>query len=58
VWAGNDWGEMEKLAAMIVERRSKVRELITAFRDSTRQPFPSWGQQAELKPTANRSAVQ
>jgi hypothetical protein len=58
VWTGNDWGEMERLAAMIVERRSKVRELITAFRDSTRQPFPSWGQPAELKPTANRSAVQ
>jgi hypothetical protein len=58
VWTGNDWGEMERLAAMIVERRSKVRQLITAFRDSTRQPFPSWGQSAELKPTANRSAVQ
>jgi hypothetical protein len=32
--------------------------LITAFRDSTRQPFPRWGQPAEVKPTANRSAVQ
>jgi hypothetical protein len=58
VWTGNDWGEMERLAATIVERRSKVRELITAFRDSTRQPFPRWGQPAEVKPTANRSAVQ
>jgi hypothetical protein len=58
VWTGNDWGEMETLAAAIVERRSKVRELITAFRDSTRQPFPSWGQPIEVKATANRSAVQ
>ncbi|HLK07342.1 MAG TPA: phosphatidylinositol kinase, partial [Candidatus Angelobacter sp.] len=58
VWTGNDWGEMETLVATIVERRSKVRELITAFRDSTRQPFSSWGHAAEVKATANQSAVQ
>jgi len=58
VWTGNGWAEMETLAATIVERRSKVRELITAFRNSTRQPFASWGQSAEVKATANRSAVQ
>ncbi len=57
-WTGNDWGEMETLAAAIVERRSKVRELITAFRNSTRQPFPSWGQGGEPKATANKSVVQ
>ena len=56
-WTGNDWGEMEKLAAAIVERRSKVRELITAFRNSTRQPFPAWGQ-GEPKATTNKSMVQ
>jgi hypothetical protein len=57
-WTGNDWGEMETLAAAIVERRSKVRELITAFRDSTRQPFPSWRQASEVKAVASRPAVQ
>ncbi len=57
-WTGNDWGEMETLAAAIVERRSKVRELITAFRDSTRQPFPSWRQATEVKAVASRPAVQ
>jgi hypothetical protein len=57
-WTGHDWGEMERMAATIVERRSKVRELITAFRDSTRQPFPKWGQGAEWNTTANKSAVQ
>jgi hypothetical protein len=57
-WTGNDWGEMETLAAAIVERRSKVRELISAFRNSTRQPFPIWGQSAEPKATASRSVVQ
>jgi len=57
-WTGNDWGEMETLTAAIVERRSKVRELITAFRDSTRQPFPGWRQAAEVKAIASRQAVQ
>jgi hypothetical protein len=57
-WTGNDWGEMETLAAAILERRSIVRELITAFRNSTRQPFPSWGQGAEPKATASKSVVQ
>src|SRR5689334_19927714 len=45
-WAGNDWGELEKLVENIIERRSKVRELITAFRNSSRQPFPAWGMAA------------
>jgi hypothetical protein len=45
-WTGNDWAETEKLVDKIVERRSKVRELITAFRNSTRRPFPKWGQPA------------
>jgi hypothetical protein len=57
-WTGNDWGEMEALAAAIVERRSKVRELITAFRDSTRQPFINWGRPIENPPTIMNSAVQ
>lgn len=45
-WAGNDWGELESLVENIIERRSKVRELITAFRNSSRQPFPAWGMAA------------
>jgi hypothetical protein len=57
-WTGNDWGEMERLAATIVERRSKARELITAFRNSTRQPFPSWGVPAAEKSAAKKSVVQ
>jgi hypothetical protein len=57
-WTGDDWGEMEALAAAIVERRSKVRELITAFRNSTRQPFPAWGQPATDAPAIQKSAVQ
>ncbi|MCU1332564.1 MAG: hypothetical protein JWM08_1556, partial [Candidatus Angelobacter sp.] len=51
-WTGNDWAEMEKLAATIVELMSKVRELITAFRISTRHPFRVWGQPAADKSTS------
>ena len=54
---GHDWGEMEKLVAAIVERRNQVRELITAFHNSTRQPFPSWGLPTEAK-TDKKSVVQ
>jgi hypothetical protein len=42
-WTGNDWDALEKLVETIIARRAKVRELITAFRNSSRQPFPAWG---------------
>jgi len=57
-WTSNDWGEMETLVATIVERRSKVRELITAFRNSTRQPFPLWGAPTAGTRMVTNSAVQ
>jgi hypothetical protein len=41
-WIANDWKALENLVDRIIERRSKVRELIAAFRDSSRQPFPAW----------------
>jgi hypothetical protein len=53
-WIGNDWQALEKLAAAIVERRGKVRELIAAFRDSSRKPFPAW---VETKKAAQGSMV-
>lgn len=40
-WYG-DMDELERLVAELMKRRARVRELITAFRDSTRQPFPNW----------------
>jgi HipA-like protein len=57
-WTGNDWAELERLTESIVARRSKVRELITAFRNSTRQPFPAWGMPAVEKTSAKKSGVQ
>ncbi len=40
-WYG-DWDALESLTCALLKRRSKVRELITAFRMSSRQPFPNW----------------
>jgi hypothetical protein len=56
-WTGHDWDALEKLVEMIIERRARVRELITAFRNSSRQPFPAWGQ-AMPNTVAQKSAVQ
>jgi hypothetical protein len=41
-WVGHDWQALEKLTEEILARRTKVRDLITGFRNSSRQPFPSW----------------
>jgi hypothetical protein len=54
-WTGHDWKALETLVAAIVERRRRVRELITAFRNSSRQPFPAWEETA--KKAAKASGV-
>lgn len=40
-WCGHDWEALQGLVEIIVERRSKVRNLIAAFRESSRHPFPA-----------------
>ncbi len=42
-WYGGDLAEMETLVEKLLARRSRIRELIEAFRDSDRRPFPNWG---------------
>jgi hypothetical protein len=42
-WYGGDLGEMESLVEGLLARRARIRELIEAFRDTDRQPFPKWG---------------
>ncbi len=42
-WYGGDVRVIERLMEMLLVRRSKVRSLITAFRESSREPFPNWG---------------
>jgi hypothetical protein len=44
-WYG-DPDDLERLLLQLHERRSKVRALTEAFRESTRQPFPSWTMKA------------
>lgn len=55
-WVEHDWQALEKLVQAVIERRSKVRELITAFRESSRQPFPAWGESSP-RAAAQTSAV-
>lgn len=40
-WCDN-WEGLTALVETMIQRRSKVRELIAAFRDSSRNPFPAW----------------
>lgn len=41
-WYDGDWDALEKLVDSLARRRVRVRELITDFRRSSRQPFPNW----------------
>ena len=41
-WYGGDPQAMYRLLERLIERRSRVRELIEAFRNSSRSPFPGW----------------
>jgi hypothetical protein len=43
-WYGSAVDELERLLARLLERRSRVRELILSFRDSSRNPFPNWSE--------------
>ncbi len=44
-WYGNP-ADLEQLLEELLLRRGRVRELITAFRESSRAPFPNWGARA------------
>ncbi len=41
-WYGGDLNAIERLMQKMLDRRSRVRELILSFRDSDRNPFPLW----------------
>jgi len=45
-WYGNDWDALDCLIKLLTERRCMIRELITAFRMSSRRPFPNWKEDA------------
>ena len=46
-WYGGDLSALEVLLERLLARRARVRELIVAFRESARRPFPNWGREAE-----------
>lgn len=41
-WYGGDVMELEMLIERLLERRERIPELITLFRESSRAPFPNW----------------
>ncbi|HEX4037896.1 MAG TPA: HipA family kinase [Acidobacteriaceae bacterium] len=41
-WYEGDAGMLENLVEKLMERRSRVREMITSFRESSRRPFSNW----------------
>jgi len=41
-WYCGDWDALEQLVRQLIERRGRVRELISAFRGSPRKPFQNW----------------
>ncbi len=45
-WYGGDVEAMESLVERLLARRSRIRELIEAFGNSDRRPFPKWGEKA------------
>jgi hypothetical protein len=46
-WYGGDLSALEVLLQRLLARRARLRELIGAFRESPRRPFPNWGGAAE-----------
>jgi hypothetical protein len=41
-WYQHDSGDLPRLIKTLHQRRSKIRDLITDFRNSNRNPFPNW----------------
>ena len=41
-WYGGDLGEIEQLMEQLLKRRNRIRDFITAFHHSNREPFPNW----------------
>ena len=45
-WYDSSVDELHRLLAQLLERRSRVRELIISFKNSSRNPFPNWRENA------------
>ncbi len=42
-WYGSDLSALEVLLQRLLARQARLRELIVAFKESSRRPFPNWG---------------
>jgi hypothetical protein len=49
-WYGGQLSALEMLLERLLARRARVRELIVAFGESGRRPFPNWGSRGEEGP--------
>jgi len=49
-WYGHDHAALEELVETLYARRRKIRDLISAFRESSRNPFPNWKQPTKAGP--------
>ena len=47
-WCGGGTDALEQLVEELLGRRKRVRELIEAFRESDRMPFPAWRSRASV----------
>ena len=45
-WYDSAAGELGQLLSRLLERRTRVRDLILSFKNSSRNPFPSWSRPA------------
>jgi len=57
-WYGGDGRMIESLMETMLGRRSRVRELIGAFRTSGREPFPNWGKIGKIVVPGSFEVVQ
>ncbi len=56
-WYGGDQSDMEALVEKLLARRSRIRELIEAFGNSDRRPFPKWGAEGKESEKASWSTA-
>jgi len=47
-WYGSTTADLKRLLSKLIDRRSRVRELIVDFKNSSRNPFPNWGRVGAL----------
>lgn len=47
-WYGGNPLDLERLMETLLTRRGRIREFISSFRESNREPFPKWGRSIKV----------